>query len=222
MTPVLQTGKPVDGEVSVAPRRNPLARLSFEPLRTQPIISLADLRNDRRHGAQSERRSSALVDAGADAPLEESAGSLQAIARQTARHSGSIESFLDQFGARTQALATRTIFSCKKAVGPRSPNLSGCTCHYLDHRASTLHGRPSIVLKPERQNVASRCTNWRPMQLNRRLIDASGRGNDRWRRLSSAEVPVSAHLDRARRPARDRPRRRGSAAWSSNRTSRAR
>jgi len=48
---------------------------------------------------------------------------IQAMARQTARHAGSIDGFLTQFGARLHALAASHDFWCAKAgMGLRSAN----------------------------------------------------------------------------------------------------
>ncbi len=48
---------------------------------------------------------------------------IQAMARQTARHAGSTEMFLDQFSARCKRLRRRTICWCAKAgMAHPSPN----------------------------------------------------------------------------------------------------
>jgi two-component sensor histidine kinase len=77
---------------------------------------------------------------------------IQAMARQTARHAGSIETFLEQFGARLQALAT----SHDLLV---SESWHGASLHdlvrlqlgpYLEREGSRISFEgPRIILKPE-------------------------------------------------------------------------
>jgi PAS domain S-box-containing protein len=77
---------------------------------------------------------------------------IQAMARQTARHAGSIEAFLEQFGARLQALAT----SHDLLV---SGSWHGASLHdlvrlqlgpHVEREGSRISfGGPSVILKPE-------------------------------------------------------------------------
>lgn len=77
---------------------------------------------------------------------------IQGMARQTARHSGSIESFLDMFGARLQALAASHDLLVQESWygASLSELLRSQLGHYLDHGGSqiSLEG-PSVLLKPE-------------------------------------------------------------------------
>src|SRR5205085_6806124 len=104
----LDTGLPSDGEVSLG--KGPAAL--WYDFHVEPLLDVAgavvgvtcaavDI-SERRRGEDHLRlllrelthRSKNLL------------AVIQAMARQTARHAGSVETFLDQFGARLQALAT--------------------------------------------------------------------------------------------------------------------
>jgi PAS domain S-box-containing protein len=77
---------------------------------------------------------------------------IQAMARQTARHSGTTDSFLDQFGARLQALATsHDILVQESWHGASLHELVRLQLgHYLDRNESQLSIEgPPILLKPE-------------------------------------------------------------------------
>jgi two-component sensor histidine kinase len=77
---------------------------------------------------------------------------IQAMARQTARHTGSTEGFLEQFGARLHALATSHDLLIQESwYGASLPELvRSHLSRYLDGSDPqvTVEG-PNIVLKPE-------------------------------------------------------------------------
>ena len=77
---------------------------------------------------------------------------IQAMARQTARHVGSIDAFLTQFGARLQALATSHDLLVQESwYGVSLSELVRSQLgHYLDRIGTqvSLDG-PAVVLKPE-------------------------------------------------------------------------
>jgi PAS domain S-box-containing protein len=75
---------------------------------------------------------------------------IQAMARQTARHSGTIERFLEQFGARLQALATSHDLLVQESWYGASLNelVRLQLGHHLDRAQVTVEG-PPILLKPE-------------------------------------------------------------------------
>jgi PAS domain S-box-containing protein len=75
---------------------------------------------------------------------------IQAMARQTARHSGTFDGFLDQFGARLQALsASHDLLVQESWYGASlSELINSQLSHYLDGTQVVLDG-PSILLKPE-------------------------------------------------------------------------
>ena len=77
---------------------------------------------------------------------------IQAMARQTARHARSVEEFLDQFGARLQALATSHDLLVQESWhGASLAALARQQLgHYLDGpRAQISIGGPPVVLRPE-------------------------------------------------------------------------
>ena len=117
---------------------------------------------------------------------------IQSIARQTARHSGSIESFLDQFGARTQALATSHDLLVQESwYGASLSELVRLQLgHYLNHRAPdiTMEG-PSIALKPEAAQSLGLALHELATNAAKygALSTPSGRVAIEWRRLSPTE-----------------------------------
>ena len=77
---------------------------------------------------------------------------IQAMARQTARHTGSTEAFLEQFSARLQALATSHDLLVQESWhGASLHELVRLQLgHYLDrHGGQLAFSGPSILLKPE-------------------------------------------------------------------------
>jgi two-component sensor histidine kinase len=77
---------------------------------------------------------------------------IQAMARQTARHTGSVESFLDQFGARLQALAaSHDILVRESWYGASIDELiRSQLAMYLDRDGEqVLIEGPAVTLKPE-------------------------------------------------------------------------
>lgn len=77
---------------------------------------------------------------------------IQAMARQTARHAGSTESFLEQFSARLQALASSHDLLVQESwYGASLHELVRLQLgHYIDRRQSQIrYDGPSIMLKPE-------------------------------------------------------------------------
>src|SRR5215210_4794389 len=77
---------------------------------------------------------------------------IQAMARQTARHSGTIEGFLEQFSARLQALATSHDLLVQESwYGASLLELVRTQLgHYLDRNGSQISlAGPSVLLKPE-------------------------------------------------------------------------
>jgi two-component sensor histidine kinase len=73
------------------------------------------------------------------------------MARQTARHSGTIESFLDQFSARLQALAaSHDLLVQESWYGASLAELVRSQLgHYLDQGSQVTLQGPPLLLKPE-------------------------------------------------------------------------
>jgi len=191
---VLQTGDPVDGEVSVG-AEDEARWLDFhiEPLTDAAghIVGLTCAMIDITERKASEDHLRLLM-----RELTHRSKNLlavvQSIARQTARHSGSIESFLDQFAARTQALATSHDLLVRESwYGASLSELVRLQLgHYLDHRAPhiTMEG-PSIALKPEAAQSLGLALHELATNAAKHgaLSTSSGRVTIEWRRLSSSE-----------------------------------
>ena len=77
---------------------------------------------------------------------------IQAMARQTARHAGSIEAFLDQFGARLQALAASHDLLVRESWYGASVNelIRSQLAVYMDREEEqVVIDGPAVALKPE-------------------------------------------------------------------------
>jgi PAS domain S-box-containing protein len=151
---VLGDGQPADGEVSIG---EGLERrwfdLHVEPLRdvTSKIVGLIGAAVDNTARKEGEVHLRLLM-----RELTHRSKNLlaviQAMARQTARHTGSVDAFMEQFGARLQALAASHDLLVQESW-------HGASLHELAHAqlAQYLDGAgaqvviegPGIVLKPE-------------------------------------------------------------------------
>jgi PAS domain S-box-containing protein len=117
---------------------------------------------------------------------------IQAMARQTARHTGSIEGFLEQFGARLQALATSHDVLVQESWYGASM-LELVRSHlgpYLDRQAAqiSLDG-PEIVLKPEAAQSLGLALHELAANAARfgALSSRGGRVEIHWRRLPAQD-----------------------------------
>jgi len=83
---------------------------------------------------------------------------IQAMARQTARHAGSVEGFLSQFGARLQALAASHDLLVRESWYGASLNelIRSQLGRYIERSAGqvAIEG-PAIALKPRRAKSRS-------------------------------------------------------------------
>jgi PAS domain S-box-containing protein len=117
---------------------------------------------------------------------------IQAMARQTARHSGTTDGFLDQFGARLQALATSHDILVQESWHGASLNdlVRLQLGHYLDRNASqiSIEG-PSILLKPEAAQGLGLALHELATNAAKygALSALSGRVAIKWRRLPASE-----------------------------------
>jgi PAS domain S-box-containing protein len=151
---VLQTGHPTDFEAHI--RDGSINRwfdLHIEPLRDlrNNIVGLSCAAVDVTERKEGEAHLRLLM-----RELTHRSKNLlaviQAMARQTARHAGSTDAFLEQFSARLQALASSHDLLVQESWhGASLHELVRLQLgHYLDRRQSqiTFDG-PSIMLKPE-------------------------------------------------------------------------
>jgi PAS domain S-box-containing protein len=153
-TEALQTGQPVDAEIHVIDAElDRWLDFHIEPLRdlngeivglTCSAVDITDQKENEAHlrllMRELTHRSKNLL------------AVIQAMARQTARHSGSIESFLEQFSARLQALATSHDLLVQESWhGASLHELARMQLgHYLDRKDPPLtFDGPRILLKPE-------------------------------------------------------------------------
>ena len=115
---------------------------------------------------------------------------IQAMARQTARHAGTIERFLDQFGARLQALATSHDLLVQESWYGASLNelVRLQLGHHLDRSQVTVQG-PPILLKPEAAQGLGLALHELATNAAKygALSRASGRVSIQWRRLPASE-----------------------------------
>ncbi len=150
----LETGRPVDGEVGVSDgSQRRWYDVHIEPLHDAngTIVELTGVAVDITERKESEAHLRMLM-----RELTHRSKNLlaviQAMARQTARHSASTESFLEQFGARLQALATSHDLLVQE--GWHGVSLHQLTRSqlgsYLDGtRAQVSIDGPGVVLRPE-------------------------------------------------------------------------
>lgn len=140
---------------------------------------------------------------------------IQAMARQTARHVGSIEGFLAQFGARLQALATSHDLLVQESwYGVSLFELVRSQLgHYLDRVGTqvSLDG-PAVVLKPEAaqslglalHELATNAAKYGALSV------PGGHVSIRWKRMPAAEGHgVEICWDEERGPKVKPPRQRG-------------
>ena len=150
----LETGSPQDSEVCVHTASGECWHdLHIEPLRDirGAIVGLSCAAVDITERKESEAHLRLLM-----RELTHRSKNLlaviQAMARQTARHVGSIDAFLTQFGARLQALATSHDLLVQESwYGVSLSELVRSQLgHYLDRVGTqvSLDG-PAVVLKPE-------------------------------------------------------------------------
>lgn len=140
---------------------------------------------------------------------------IQAMARQTARHVGSIEAFLVQFGARLQALATSHDLLVQESwYGVSLFELVRSQLgHYLDRVGAqvSLDG-PAVVLKPEAaqslglalHELATNAAKYGALSV------PGGHVSIRWKRMPAAEGHgVEICWDEERGPKVKEPKQRG-------------
>jgi len=136
---------------------------------------------------------------------------IQAMARQTARHAGSIDSFLTQFGARLQALAASHDLLIRESWYGASLNelvrsqLSG----YLDGDSRQVSiGGPDITLKPEAAQNLGLALHELSANAVRfgALSTPDGQVTIEWRRDEASNAPVEFSWREAQGP-RVKPRR---------------
>ena len=149
----LETGKPQDGEFRVQDRGNVLwYDMHIEPLRdvggtivglTCATVDITNSKNGEAHLRELLRelthRSKNLL------------AVIQGMARQTARHAGTIDAFLDQFGARLQALAASHDLLVQESWHGASLSelVRSQLGHYLDRGPQVVVEGPAVLLKPE-------------------------------------------------------------------------
>jgi PAS domain S-box-containing protein len=115
---------------------------------------------------------------------------IQAMARQTARHTGTVESFLEQFGARLQALATSHDLLVQESWYGASLNelVRLQLGHHLDRSQVTVQG-PPILLKPEAAQGLGLALHELATNAAKygSLSRPSGRVSIDWRRMPASE-----------------------------------
>jgi PAS domain S-box-containing protein len=150
----LQTGQPADGEVGISDgSQRRWYDVHIEPLRdaSDAIVELTGVAVDITERKEGEAHLRMLM-----RELTHRSKNLlaviQAMARQTARHSTSTDGFLEQFGARLQALATSHDLLVQE--GWHGVSLDQLTRSqlglYLDRtRMQVSIDGPGVVLRPE-------------------------------------------------------------------------
>jgi PAS domain S-box-containing protein len=115
---------------------------------------------------------------------------IQAMARQTARHTGTTERFLEQFGARLQALATSHDLLVQESWHGASLNelVRLQLGHHLDGTQVTVEG-PPILLKPEAAQGLGLALHELATNAAKygALSSSSGRVSISWHRLPASE-----------------------------------
>jgi PAS domain S-box-containing protein len=140
---------------------------------------------------------------------------IQAMARQTARHAGTTEGFLDQFSARLQALAASHDLLVQESWHGASLSelIRSQLGHYLDREGSqvSMEG-PTVLLKPEAaqslglaiHELATNAAKYGGLSV------PAGRVAISWRRCSAAEGDgIEVVWTEAGGPSVKRPGRRG-------------
>jgi predicted component of type VI protein secretion system len=121
-----------------------------------------ELRRGRCHRAQGGRGPSAPAAARAHPPFEESARGDPGDRAPTARHSDTIERFIEQFGARLQALATSHDLLVQEGWHGAGLHqlIRSQLAQHLDGRADrvTVDGRPSRCGRRRRKASVLPCT----------------------------------------------------------------
>ena len=190
----LETGSPQDSEVSIKTASGERWHdLHIEPLRDigGTIIGLSCAAVDITERKEGEGHLRLLM-----RELTHRSKNLlaviQAMARQTARHVGSIDAFLNQFSARLQALATSHDLLVQESwYGVSLFELVRSQLgHYLDRVGAqvSLEG-PSVVLKPEAaqslglalHELATNAAKYGALSVS------SGHVSIKWRRLPADE-----------------------------------
>ena len=139
---------------------------------------------------------------------------IQAMARQTARHVGSIDGFLTQFGARLQALATSHDLLVQESwYGVSLLELVRSQLgHYLDRGTQVSLDGPTVVLKPEAaqslglalHELATNAAKYGALSV------PGGHVSIRWKRLPANEGHgVEIRWDEERGPKVKPPKQRG-------------
>jgi PAS domain S-box-containing protein len=118
---------------------------------------------------------------------------IQAMARQTARHAGNVENFLERFGARLQALARSHDLLVQESWHGASLSelVRSQLGHYLDREAGSQVsvGGPGALLKPEAaqslglalHELAANAAKYGALSVPKGHVDIN------WRRLPPAE-----------------------------------
>jgi PAS domain S-box-containing protein len=213
----LETGSPQDSEVCIqTPSGEHWHDLHIEPLRDimGAIVGLSCASVDITERKEGEAHLRLLM-----RELTHRSKNLlaviQAMARQTARHVGSIDAFLTQFGARLQALATSHDLLVQESwYGVSLFELVRSQLgHYLDRVGTqvSLEG-PTVVLKPEAaqslglalHELATNAAKYGALSV------PGGHVSIRWKRMPAAEGHgVEICWDEERGPKVKEPKQRG-------------
>jgi PAS domain S-box-containing protein len=213
----LETGSPQDSEICIpTPSGERWHDLHIEPLRdiTGAIVGLSCAAVDITERKEGEAHLRLLM-----RELTHRSKNLlaviQAMARQTARHVGSIDAFLAQFGARLQALATSHDLLVQESwYGVSLLELVRSQLgHHMDRVGTqvSLDG-PGVVLKPEAaqslglalHELATNAAKYGALSV------PGGHVSIRWRRMPATEGHgVEICWDEERGPKVKQPKQRG-------------